>query len=155
MRHKPDIWDDATLQECCKFPRYSALIVQLLIKKCHYSYHLMNQCLSIIALTPPLHTCCFSLFFTLQRCIFFPCIDAPYLRRVSFDRPLFYPRTFANRSPWSLIVRYDPGISFFRGERSTVPLCPTMSHYVPIWTAIVGKESQESDFCRAMSRYAL
>jgi len=29
-----------------------------------------------------------------------------------------------------------------------------LSRYVPIWTAIVGKESRNSNFCRAMSRYA-
>jgi hypothetical protein len=103
MRHKSDIWDDATLQECCKFPRYSALIVQLLIKKCHYSYHLMNQCLSIIALTPPIHTCCFSLFFIPERSTeVWKCFD---------------------------MLHCDPGITFFRGKRSTVPLCPDMDGY--------------------------
>ena len=44
------------------------------------------------------------------------------------------------------MLRYDPGISFLEVNVQ-------LSRYVPIWTAIIGKESQESDLCRAMSRY--
>ena len=95
-------------------------------------------------LTPPtpLHasTVLFSLSYVRIDLLFYAhwCITPA---QVSFDRPLFYgwsissfPAMAGSLEVWTKFKRsknemvtslaVDPGISFFRGERSTVPLCP-------------------------------